>query len=79
MIRRMGGIASVFEVRCEPLGNKSFPAFRDLMDVYVDLCAAALKNEKDFLDEGISLDDDEAARERLNAAFEAIFGVPPGS
>lgn len=79
MVRKMGGIASVFEIRCDPVGNKSFRAFRDLMDVYIDMCSESLKGNKDFLDDGIDLDADENSRERLKGAFEAIFGTPPGS
>jgi len=48
MVRRMGAIVSVFEVRSSTLGNKSFSAFRELMDVYVDLCTRELKQGKDF-------------------------------
>ena len=77
MVRKMGAIASVFEVRCDPVGNKNFRAFRDLMDVYVDLCAHSLKENKDFMDEGIDLDAEGNYRERLQSAFEAVFGVPP--
>jgi hypothetical protein len=75
----MGAIASVFEIRCDPVGNKSFRAFRELMDVYVDLCAASLKTNKDFIDVDFDLSENEEARERLKSAFERIFGTPPGS
>lgn len=77
MVRKMGAIASVFEIRCDPVGNKSFRAFRELMDVYVDLCAASLKANKDFMDESFDLSENEEARERLKGAFERIFGMPP--
>ncbi|MBL6598131.1 MAG: hypothetical protein ISP41_04510 [Alphaproteobacteria bacterium] len=79
MVRKMGTIVSVFEIRCDPVGNKSFKAFRDLMDVYVDACGKTLAADKDFMDEGIDLDADENLRERLRAAFESVFGVAPGA
>ena len=78
IVRKMGAIASVFDVRSDPVGNKSFSAIREIMDVYVDLCGEALKKQKDFVDEGVTLDDEDS-RERLKAAFERVFGVPPGS
>ncbi len=79
MVRKMGSIVSIFEIRCDPVGNKNFRAFRDLMDVYVDACSSSLKAEKDFVDEGPDLDIDENLRERLKGAFESVFGVAPGA
>lgn len=79
MVRKMGTIVSVFEIRSDPVGNKGFKAFRDLMDVYVDACGKTLAADKDFMDEGIDLDADENLRERLRAAFESVFGTAPGS
>jgi hypothetical protein len=75
----MGSIVAVFEIRCDPVGNKNFRAFRDLMDVYVDACGKALKAEKDFMDAGLDLDIEEDLRERLKGSFEAVFGVAPGA
>jgi hypothetical protein len=79
MVRKMGSIVSIFEIRCDPVGNKNFRAFRDLMDVYVDACSGSLKADKDFLDDGPDLDADENLRERLKGAFESVFGVAPGA
>jgi len=79
MVRKMGTIVSVFEIRCDPVGNKNFKAFRDLMDVYVEACGKTLAADKDFMDEGIDLDADENLRERLRGAFETVFGTAPGS
>lgn len=75
MVRRMGAIASVFDVRSSTLGNKSFSAFRDLMDVYIDLCTRELKQGKDFTEGGFHPTAEDV--ERLNGAFERIFGTPP--
>jgi hypothetical protein len=79
MVRKMGTIVSVFEIRSDPVGNNGFKAFRDLMDVYVDACGKSLKADKDFLEEGLELDADENLRERLRTAFETVFGVAPGA
>lgn len=75
MVRRMGAIVSVFDVRSSTLGNKSFSAFRDLMDVYVELCARELRQGRDF-DAGLLRPIAEDI-ERINAAFERIFGKRP--
>jgi hypothetical protein len=78
MVRKMGSIASVFEMRADPVGNGRFGAFRYLMDAYVDLCGASLKADKDFIEEGLDIDGNEEIRERLKGAFQTVFGVPPG-
>jgi hypothetical protein len=77
MVRKMAGISAVFGMRSEPINNKSFIAFRFLLDAYVDLCNESLKAGKDFMDDGLDLDSNEGSRERLKAAFQAVFGVPP--
>ena len=75
MVRRMGAIVSVFDVRSSTVGNKHFAAFREVMDVYVDACGRGLMSGHDFLDESVQLNAEEI--ERLNAAFERVFGAPP--
>jgi len=75
MVRRMGGIASVFDVRSDTVGNRSFAAFRDMMDVYIDLCSRELKQGKDFTETGLHPTADDI--ERLHAAFERVFGKRP--
>ena len=75
MVRRMGAIASVFDVRSSTVGNKSFAAFRDMMDVYIDLCTRELRQGKDFTEAGLSPTAEDV--ERLNAAFERVFGKRP--
>ena len=62
MLRKMGGIVSVFEIRSDPVGNKAFSAFRDLMDVYLDAGTRGLKEGHDFLDAGVKLDDNDKER-----------------
>ncbi len=75
MVRRMGAIVSVFEVRSSTLGNKSFSAFRELMDVYIDMCGRELKQGKDFVEGPLHPSSEDV--ERVNAAFERIFGQRP--
>ena len=75
MVRRMGAIASVFDVRSSTLGNKSFSAFRDMMDVYIDLCTRELKQGRDYTESGLKPTPEDV--ERLNAAFERVFGKRP--
>lgn len=75
MVRRMGAIVSVFEVRSSTLGNKSFSAFREMMDVYIDMCSRELKSGKDFVENPPAPTTEDV--ERLNAAFERVFGRRP--
>ncbi len=77
MVRKMGGIISVFEIRSDPVGNPRFSAFRVLMDIFHSMCERSLKEQKDFVDEMVDLTEEEA--EELKAAFEKIYGKPPSS
>lgn len=76
MVRRMGAIVSVFEVRSDPLGNKSFSAFREMMDVYIEMCSRELTQGQDFVAGGVKPNATEV--ERIQAAFTKVFGVAPG-
>lgn len=77
MVRRMGAIVSVFEVRSGTVGNHAFEAFREVMDVYVDASRRNLQHGQDFVEDGVKLTGDDI--ERLNTAFEKVFGAPPQS
>jgi hypothetical protein len=77
LVRRMGAIVSVFEVRSTTAGNPAFTAFRELMDVYVDACQKTYEASKDFIDEGA--DYSEEHKQRAAAAFQRIFGQAPGA
>lgn len=77
MVRRMGAIVSVFEVRSGTVGNHAFEAFREVMDVYVDACGRNLRQGQDFIEDGVKLGAEDI--EKLNVAFEKVFGAPPQS
>lgn len=77
MVRKMGAIISVFEVRSDPVGNARFSAFRTLMDVFHAMCERQLREQKDFVDEMGEFTDED--REQIKAAFEKIFGKPPSA
>lgn len=77
MVRKMGVLISVFEVRSEPIGNSHFKMFRDLMDIYHAMCERQLRQNKDFIDEVGDMTEQE--RETLKAAFEKIFGKAPNA
>jgi hypothetical protein len=77
MVRRMGAIVSVFEVRSGTVGNHAFEAFREIMDVYVDACGRNLRNGKDFVDDGVKLSSDDILK--LNEAFTKVFGAEPAA
>ncbi|WP_420402647.1 hypothetical protein [Nisaea sp.] len=75
MVRKMGAIISVFEVRSDPVGNPRFSAFRDLMDVFHAMCERQLNEQQDFIDAMGEMTEEET--ERLKVAFEKIYGKPP--
>ena len=75
MTRRMGAVASVFDVRSSTIGDRSFNGFRDLMDIYIELCRRRLKQGKDFIEEGVDITAEDAAR--IDDAFARVFGRRP--
>lgn len=75
MVRKMGAIISVFDVRSDPVGNPRFSAFRDLMDVFHAMCDRQLREQKDFVDEMGEPTEEE--REQIKVAFEKVYGKPP--
>ncbi|MDF1793888.1 MAG: hypothetical protein P1U88_18395 [Thalassobaculaceae bacterium] len=77
MVRRMGAIVSVFEVRSGTVGNHAFEAFREVMDVYVDACGRNLRQGGDFIESGVKLNSDDVLR--LNQAFTKVFGAEPAA
>ena len=77
MVRKMGGIISVFEVRSDGVGNPRFGAFRIMMDIFHSMCQRSLDQQKDFIDETVDMTEEEI--EAVKAAFEKIFGKPPSS
>jgi len=77
MVRRMGAIVSVFDVRSGTVGNHAFSAFREVMDVYVDACTRNLREGQDFVEDGVKLNAGDL--ERLNTAFTNVFGADPQS
>lgn len=76
MVRKMGAIVSVFEVRSDPLGNRKFQAFRDMMDVYLHLANRTLSQDVDFVNEFPEVTEEDILR--INAAYERVFGQPRG-
>lgn len=72
MVRRMGAVTSVFDVRSSTIGNRSYSAFRDLMDVYIEMCARELKSGHDFVSDGVRPTEEDM--QRAQAAFARIFG-----
>jgi hypothetical protein len=71
MVRRMGAIAAVFDVRSSTVGNQKFAAFREVMDVYIDASRRNLSRGHDFVEGGVKLNQQDM--DRLNAAFERVF------
>ena len=74
MVRRMGAIVSVFEVRSSTLGNHAFSAFREVMDVYIEICARDLKRGRDFAEGPVQPSAEDM--KRITDAMKRIFSEP---
>ena len=75
MLKRMGGVSSVFRVRSETIGAKGFQAFSEMMDAYIELCRRNLVAKTDYDKEALAIDDQ--ARTEIAMAFAKVFGQEP--
>lgn len=75
MVRRMGAVASVFDVRSSTIGDRHFNAFREIMDLYIMAAERNILEGHDFVDNSVKLNGEDI--EKLNTAFTNVFGAPP--
>jgi hypothetical protein len=61
ILNRCSVIAGIFDTRMDSVNCKQFHAIRDIMDIYVAAGIRAIKNNVDFLDENMTLKDEEKA------------------
>lgn len=77
MVRRMNILAGVFQGRAETIEDKSFRAFRELMDAYVQICRDTLAADQDFVDDGLVVSAE--CRADVAKAFHRIFREAPAA
>ena len=76
ILNRCSVIAGIFDTRMDSVNCKQFHAIRDIMDIYVAAGIRAIKNNVDFLDENMTLKDEEKAA--LDTIILRIFGEQSG-
>lgn len=75
MVKRMNILAGVFEGRVESIEDRSFRAFRELMDVYVQICRETLAEDRDFVEDELVITTEN--RVAVAEAFRRIFREAP--
>ena len=61
LLKRLSGIAAVFQMRADAVPAPQFRRIRELMDIYIAGGIRAIHDGKDFLDHGAHLSDQEIA------------------
>ncbi|HTP81407.1 MAG TPA: hypothetical protein VMQ11_00590 [Alphaproteobacteria bacterium] len=61
LLKRLAGIAAVFQMRADAVPVPAFRRIRELMDIYIAGGIRAISDGKDFLDHGVHLSDQEIA------------------
>jgi hypothetical protein len=60
-LNRISVIAGIFDTRMGSVNCKAFHAIRELMDIYIAAGIRALAENRDYIDQGVVLKDDERA------------------
>jgi hypothetical protein len=76
ILRRINSVTAVFDVRCQTVADPKYRRFVDLMNIYVDCAQKALGERRDFVDDGLAID--EATKEQVRTIIDEMFaGSPP--
>lgn len=59
VLKRLGSVTAVFQMRAEALPVANFGKIRELMDIYIAGGIRAINEGQDFVHDGIKLSDDE--------------------
>lgn len=77
LLKRLAGIAAVFQMRADAVPAPAFRRIRELMDIYIAGGIRAIGNGRDFLDHGVQLSDSESAD--VHRLMRDIFSIDSGS
>ncbi len=78
ILQRMSSVAGVFRIRSESVEGPRWKRLEDLMQIYIEGCRNSLREEKDFVDEGPTFEEDDLDEARKT--FEYILtGTLSGS
>ena len=73
LLKRLAGIAAVFQMRADGVPVPPFRHIRELMDIYIAGGIRAIHDGKDFLDHGVHLSEQEMAD--VHKLMRAIFNI----
>lgn len=73
ILKRLGSVTAVFQMRAEALPASGFARIRELMDLYIAGGLRAINEGQDFVHEGIKLTDEQARD--LHKLMRDIFNI----
>jgi len=75
LLRRLGSITAVFQMRADAVPVPHFRNIRELMDIYISGGIRAMAEGQDFIDQGIKLSESETSD--VQRLVRDIFNVEP--
>ncbi len=76
LLKRLGSITAVFQMRADGVPAPQFRRIRELMDIYIAGGFRAINEGQDFLDEGIKLSEEETRD--VHRMLRDIFNIDIG-
>ncbi len=76
LLKRLGSITAVFQMRADGVPVPQFRQIRELMDIYIAGGIRAINEGQDFLDHGIKLSEQEAVD--VHRLVRGIFNIDIG-
>lgn len=73
VLKRLGSVTAVFQMRAEALPASNFARLRELMDIYIAGGLRAINEGQDFVQDGIKLSDEETRD--LHKLMRDIFNI----
>lgn len=76
ILKRLGSVTAVFQMRAEALPASNFARIRELMDIYIAGGLQAINEGQDFVHDGIKLTDEQTRD--LHKLMRDIFNIDVG-
>ena len=76
LLKRLGSITAVFQMRADGVPVPQFRRIRELMDIYIAGGIRAINEGQDFLDHGVKLSDQETVD--VHKLMRDIFNIDVG-
>ena len=76
LLKRLGSVTAVFQMRAEAIPVPKFRLIRELMDIYIAGGIRAISEGQDFIDQGVKLSDTETTD--VHRLMRDVFNIDIG-